>query len=384
MDSHDVGIVVQRENRLGGFIVVVSHDTLRHSLPVNPDSFMRKYRVLALMSPRLITEMNRLSVPISVDPYAIDRQTRLRHFKSSCTLLLLLRKYDGLLVFNAGVDVTLIAFLARVLWRHRVSIFFYDTNLQAPRNIRTRIKCLIKAFLFSGVDKFLCMQKDTGGYESFYKIPRGKFVYIPFKANNVNILDKFVVTDGPYVLAAGASRRDYRTFIHAIEILGHPTIIVLPEASIAQFHNTDMDGRNLPQNVTVVRHNFEVNSWNTFLANARVVVVPIQQDAIQPAGISVYLEAMALGKPVVITDGPSTRDILTGEEAEIVPAADPGALAKAISRLWDNEGYRKLIGGRGREYALSLGGERRLLEDILKVMVGFLKARNSGFVACPT
>ena len=73
---------------------------------------------------------------------------------------------------------------------------------------------------------------------------------------------------------------------------------------------------------------------------------------------------MALGKPVVITEGTSTRGLITENEAEIVPCEDPNSLANAIRKLWEDKGYRDMLASRGRRYALSLEGKERLVKDL--------------------
>jgi glycosyltransferase involved in cell wall biosynthesis len=61
------------------------------------------------------------------------------------------------------------------------------------------------------------------------------------------------------------------------------------------------------------------------------------------------LEMMARGLPIVASDLPSTRDILTdGENALLVPPDSPDALAEAIRRLLDDPG----LGGQLSQRAL--------------------------------
>jgi len=72
------------------------------------------------------------------------------------------------------------------------------------------------------------------------------------------------------------------------------------------------------------------------LARAAVVVVPFLQTAMTERHTSPLkiFEAMAAGRPIVATDLPSTREVLRdGENALLVPASDPAALADALARL---------------------------------------------------
>jgi glycosyltransferase involved in cell wall biosynthesis len=79
---------------------------------------------------------------------------------------------------------------------------------------------------------------------------------------------------------------------------------------------------------------------------------------------------------VIISDCPSTRDILINDEnAILVPMRDPESLRQAIRRAWDDDAYRQRIAARGREYALSLGGEETLARNVAQAVVDFLRQR---------
>ena len=67
------------------------------------------------------------------------------------------------------------------------------------------------------------------------------------------------------------------------------------------------------------------------------------------------LEAMAAGLPVVATDvGGVAEAVENGETGFLVPAADPGALARALERLVSNAVLRRRMGAAGRARALRL------------------------------
>lgn len=62
------------------------------------------------------------------------------------------------------------------------------------------------------------------------------------------------------------------------------------------------------------------------------------------------IEAMALGLPAVVSDIPALREVAeAGRSADLVPAADPQALAESIDRLLDDPRRMASYGQRGRE-----------------------------------
>jgi phosphatidylinositol alpha-mannosyltransferase len=91
----------------------------------------------------------------------------------------------------------------------------------------------------------------------------------------------------------------------------------------------------------------------------------------------VLLEAMASGVPIVATDLPGYRTVLTpGAEGLLVPPRDPAALQEALRKLLARPGLRAELGARGvetsRRYAWPTIIER--LEEIYGSLVGPMRA----------
>ena len=60
----------------------------------------------------------------------------------------------------------------------------------------------------------------------------------------------------------------------------------------------------------------------------------------------VLLEAMAAGKPIVVSAVDGVKEVITGEEALLVPARDPESLANAILRLLNDSALACELGER--------------------------------------
>lgn len=277
------------------------------------------------------------------------------------------RKGRAIIVSNAkGVDLLFI-FLSKILYGRRLTTFTYDLNLRVPKRRLGRLLARFRRVLLRSVDVFICMHKDVSGYTQNYGIHPERCEYVPFKPNNWDLVDSVSVRDGDYVVALGASHRDYRTLLEAVRGVQIPVKIILPRERI-KAHNADIGESPFPDNVQHLETHGGREGWNQYLAESRLVVIPILAEAIQPAGISVYLEAMALGKPVVITRGASTEGILDERLAVLVPPGNPQALRDGILRVWNDEPLRRSLGAAGKEYARSLGDHKRLVAEIRNVI----------------
>jgi glycosyltransferase involved in cell wall biosynthesis len=249
-------------------------------------------------------------------------------------------------------------------------IFLFDLILKRPNSFKERFIAKIKGLFIRVLDYIFVIHKDTSGYESFYGLRKKQFVYVPFKANNFDTRETIPVSEGDYIVALGASQRDYKTLVEAARYTDLKIVIVCSDEN-AIGNNADLgDVNNYPANVNRIRESVDSKTWYGLLAQSRFVVIPILSSAIQPAGISVYLEAMILKKAVIVSEGASTNFILeNNQQALLVPANDPKAMTAALKRMNDDESLRKHIANTGYEYALSLGNDAKLRENILSLIL---------------
>jgi hypothetical protein len=70
----------------------------------------------------------------------------------------------------------------------------------------------------------------------------------------------------------------------------------------------------------------------------------------------------------VISRGPGADDVLSEPRAALFfEPEDAAELAAMLRRAWDDASLRREIAENGARYADALGGEKRLLRDILRV-----------------
>lgn len=147
------------------------------------------------------------------------------------------------------------------------------------------------------------------------------------------------------VATAGREHRDYATLAAACSDL--PLRVVVAAGS---FHSPGAPWR------PPVRwpDNFELRpmlgrvALRELFARASVIAVPVLDTDFQ-AGVTTLLEAMAMGKAVVVTATDGQRDIVQdGETGVLVPPDSPGAMRDAIRSLLDDRRRRARLGANAR------------------------------------
>ena len=317
---------------------------------------------------RVATNFERLTQACSgtwnIERVDLNSDRSLRGFLS---LLLGPRKVD---IFVVNIDTPALMRLCLLRWLLPVRtppIASVDIIFSRPEGLAQHVAAFIKRVLLRKVDLFILYFRDLSGYQKYYGIGPDRAAYVPFKSNSWEIFapSDRPSSDGEYVLAAGRTKRDFATYVKAMGIAGVPAILMHQGPQRLAQHGTTLPGASPPANVRFVEHDGGRRTWIEALKGARVVVVPILASTISSSGIGTYLDSMALGKALVISDGPATRGIIT-DEALIVPAGDAEAMAAAVTRLWNDAEFRQQLADKARRYAESVQGEDRLLRDVVQ------------------
>ena len=157
----------------------------------------------------------------------------------------------------------------------------------------------------------------------------------------------------PVVVAAGRSGRDYPTLVKAARGLECRVVIVCNEA-------VSLGGVVGGERVEVLTDCFGLGYlWQ--LMRAAVVVVPLRVADIS-AGQMVMIQAMALGRPLIVTWTPTVSDYLEdGVNAVLVPRGDAAALAAAIAGLLADPAKAAAMGLRAQaDYGERFSGEAHI------------------------
>ena len=119
-------------------------------------------------------------------------------------------------------------------------------------------------------------------------------------------------------------------------------------------------------------HRDEMSS--TF-ASAAIVVLPSYREGLP----KVLLEAAACGKPLIATDVPGCRDVVThGVNGLLVPARDPAALAAAIDFLLCDSSRRAAMGEAGRKVVVRDFSVEKVAGQVVDLYRDLLARRKHG------
>lgn len=152
------------------------------------------------------------------------------------------------------------------------------------------------------------------------------------------------------VVTAGAEMRDYPTLIEALRGTGLRCHIATNRVrfSLGRRMNAETLKNMAGENVTIGE--VSLPELRRLYARARFVVMPLQQTNTDN-GLTVILEAMAMGKAVICSKTNGQVDVIRdGETGIFVPQGDPAALRSAMISLWNDPERARRIGAAARAY----------------------------------
>jgi glycosyltransferase involved in cell wall biosynthesis len=198
--------------------------------------------------------------------------------------------------------------------------------------LRTHISTV---FVYSSV------QKDFVVNDLF--TPSQQVVQIPFMADQQFFRPMPEIPERHQVCSVGLEWRDYPTLIEAAN--GLNCDVKIAAGSLWSKGKNEAEGRQVPTNVDVRKYKYP--ELRKLYAESKIVVIPLYQTDFQ-AGITSILEAMAMGKPVIVTKTAGQTDtIIDGETGLYVSPGDPNDLRKKIHYLLENETERRRIADNG-------------------------------------
>jgi glycosyltransferase involved in cell wall biosynthesis len=273
----------------------------------------------------------------------------------------LTRRRDAAAIMSFAESGAVMPLLLRRLFGSRTPIVVMHDSDHA----NWRPRRMVQDFVLPRVELVLIQTHAQGRYlTQQYRLRRPPFYVGPQMDD-----DFFRPMPGArqdYVLAVGNDKaRDFQALIDAVAPLDlHLRLltrlpVTLPSACRAR--------------IEVIAQRIDYAALRDLYNNARLVVLPLRE-RISPGGQTSVLEAMAMGKPTVMTASSGVVELVVpGVTGLMPPVDDVPALSQAIATLWDDPARCLVMGQAGRarleaEYSTKLRAERtaaalRLLEN---------------------
>jgi glycosyltransferase involved in cell wall biosynthesis len=248
-------------------------------------------------------------------------------------------KYDVVISWY-DAHALLLAFLLK-LTRDRIPHIALMSWISKPK----------KAFLLKRVHEYITtIVLWTSSHRDFainkLGIPPDKVRWIPYGVDQKFYRPMPRETD--MICSAGKEMRDYITLVEAmrgLDIKCH--IAVSLRGKLYPSVKALYEMKSIPANVTI--GNLSPVQLRDLYARSRFVVVPLLKTD-SDNGLTVILEAMAMGKAVICSRVDGQRDVIVeGKTGIFVPQGDPIALREAIKYLWANPSIAEQMGREGRK-----------------------------------
>jgi glycosyltransferase involved in cell wall biosynthesis len=270
---------------------------------------------------------------------------------------------EDIIFCNSEVSGLPIAALCRNLPnRPKLAVFVH--NLDRPRG-RLTLQLTQAA---KSVDWFVaCSQFQTDFLRKYLHLPpqKASFIWDQTDLQFFSPGPKLATKPRPIVMSVGLERRDYRTLAAA-------TTDLPIDVKISGF-STNAKAMNkafpdvMPENMS--QQYYEWVDLLQLYREADVVVVSTFPSR-YAAGVQVMMEAMACGRPVIVTQTEGLEAYLQGHDGVVqVPPGDAIAMRAAIVRLLENREAAAQLS----QQALSVARERHNSERYIETLVDGLQ-----------
>jgi glycosyltransferase involved in cell wall biosynthesis len=269
------------------------------------------------------------------------------------------RRADAIVsVFESNA---LLLLLLRRLFLFRPKVLLWDASTGSD----WRALKWIQRFVIPRFDGFLMLiTEQQVALKSFQ--PRGLIRVIGYNIDETFYRPASDATE-EYILAVGDDiSRDYPTMLEAVAAVQRPVIIK------SSWRPSDLS--SVPTNVRFLSERLSTEELRRLYAGARIVIVPLQPTK-HAGGITALFEAMAMGKPTVVTACPMSQDfVIDGVHALVVPPDDAIAMEAAIRKLDNEPMTRALLSGQARA-TIERERSTRTLAEKLRNALGEMTGR---------
>lgn len=224
----------------------------------------------------------------------------------------------------------------------------------------------LNAFIAAGADRLLALNTTAAANLKRCGVPSERIADFPFGADAAFYRPTERTT--LHMLSVGVSGRDFDTLLEAARHVDAKLVVV---GSLSEEQKA-----KAPANVEILSEGSYDLPFSRLLAlydRAHFVVVT-HHGTNHPFGVNALVEAMAMAKAVVLTDGKGIDiDPVRLGFGLKVPAHDAGALAAAMRKLLTEKESTVQMGKNARQWVESDFNTQAMADRIYKALLGALK-----------
>jgi len=218
-------------------------------------------------------------------------------------------------------------------------------------------------------------------------IPPEKIYLVRHYVDQLFWRDREPGAEADMICSVGAEMRDYPTLLEALrgtDLRCHIAAdhVRVDRLGFARRLKTESFAKLAGPNVTIGRK--PLPELRALYARSRFVVVPLQPSDTDN-GITVILEAMAMGKPVICSRTRGQVDVIQeGVTGLFVPVGDAKALRTAMLALWNDPARAREMGRAARAYIEKYHALEKFCADVkgaIEASLGGRKAARDGSFA---
>ncbi len=268
----------------------------------------------------------------------------------SCNAFKRSMNFDVVFAWHAVLGL-LLAFWCRLLFRKTPRIVIAQLiEPHRPDGLLQWLRTAFVRYALKRVDSVVVYSRvEVKEYKRRFGNSRTTFHFVPLGLDLQKIRAR---PSQGYIFSGGRSNRDYGTLFKSVHDLDISVEIVAQRFNIKD---------PVPPNVRL-QYSVFGSDFDDLVAGAEIVVVPLDRPD-ESSGQLVVLQAMAHGKPVVVTHNRGILDYIDpGLNAMTVPPHDEVALRTILIDLMNNREKRLELGERAKQdvkqFSMEISGQK--------------------------
>ena len=243
---------------------------------------------------------------------------------------------------------------------------------------RLRGRLALKLFeIAKRVDLFIAANQEQADFLRDYLDLPDRVCLFPYQPTDISFFTPSFASSHksrPLIVSGGLEQRDYRTLARATQSLN--VDVKICAASPTKTVNSQTFPKVIPANMS-----YRYYDWNSLVQlyrDADIVAIALYPNNFQ-AGLSTLFEALACGKPVIITRAPGIIQELIDEKA--VWGVNPGdseGLNQAINSLLANPKQGEALAEKGYQLVLERYNCHMYVKALVEQLTNVYSNRLSG------